>query len=107
MYTLIPDLAAHIDPAGTESITSRTFYRGDGTRAVLFAFAAGQELSEHTSASSAILHILEGRAAVTLGDDAHTLQAGAWVAMPPRLKHSVLAETPLKMLLTMTDGAGA
>jgi hypothetical protein len=38
---------------------------------------------------------------VTLGDDTHELTAGSWMQMPPRLKHSILAKTPLIMLLLM------
>lgn len=100
-YTLIenlPGLLAEIQP---ESIISRTFYRGDRVKAILFGFDAGQELSEHTASQSVIVQLLQGEATITLGEDQHELTTGAWMQLPPRLKHSVYAKTPLILLLTM------
>ena len=58
-------------------------------------------MSEHTSAFPAVLHFLSGRARLTLGGDETVAEAGAWVRMEPRLPHSVVAETPVVMLLLM------
>jgi quercetin dioxygenase-like cupin family protein len=46
---------------------SRTIYQDEQIKAVLFGFATGQELSEHTSATPAIMHFVQGEARVTLG----------------------------------------
>lgn len=100
-YILIDDLSGLIDKIQPESIVSRTFFKSDHLKAILFGFDTGQELSEHTSSQAASIQILKGEATVTLGDDQHELQAGAWLQMPPRLKHSVSAKTPLIMLLLM------
>ena len=100
-YTLIADLAGLVESIQPESIVSRTFYKDDHLKAILFGFDAGQELSEHTSSQAAIIQIVQGEATITLGDDRHELQAGAWLHMPPRLKHSIYAKTPLFMLLVM------
>ena len=107
-YTLVPDLTGLIAAIEPDSIISRTFLKGDRSKgermkAMVFGFDAGQELSEHTAKQAAILQILQGEAAVTLGSDAHELSAGSWVQMPPNLKHSVYAKTPLIMLLLMFD----
>ncbi len=100
-YTLIPDLPGLLAEIQPESIISRTFYRGDRVKAILFGFDAGQELSEHTASQSVIIQILQGEATITLGADQHELTVGAWIQLPPRLKHSVYAKTPLILLLTM------
>ena len=100
-YTLVEDLDGLIAAIQPESIVSRTFYRGEQVKGVLFGFDAGQELSEHTSSQAAAIQIINGEAAVTLDGDRHELAAGAWLYMPPRMKHSVHAKTPLKMLLLM------
>lgn len=105
-YTLIPDLNDLIDSIQPESIISRTFYKARGVTGIVFGFDAGQTLSEHTSSQSAMIQILDGEATVTLGDDMHRLSAGAWAHMPPHLKHSIHADTPLIMLLIMTKGTG-
>ena len=100
-YTLMPDLSSLVDSIQADSIVSRTFYKGDDLKAILFAFDTGQELSEHTASQAAIIQIVQGEAAITLGDDRHALSAGCWLHMPPRLKHSVYAKTPLIMLLML------
>lgn len=100
-YTVIPELDGLIDTIQPESIVSRTFYKDDHMKAILFGFDTGQELSEHTSSQTAIIQIIQGEATVTLGDDTHELAAGAWIHMLPRLKHSITAKSPLLMLLLM------
>jgi quercetin dioxygenase-like cupin family protein len=100
-YTLYEDLAELIEVIQSDSIVSRTFYKDDQLKAIAFGFDTGQELSEHTSSQSAVIHIVEGEATVTLGGNAHDLKQGGWVHMQPNLKHSIYAKTPVKMLLLM------
>jgi len=88
-------------------IVSRTLFRSDRGRVVLFAFAAGQELSEHTTTSHALVQILTGRSEWTLGPTARTLTAGELLYMPPNLAHSVRAIEPFSMLLTLLPTAPA
>jgi len=107
--TFIPDLAALIDEIPPESIVSRTVYRDDQVKAVLFGFAAGEGLTEHTASQAAILHFLRGEATVTLGEVEETatstgsVQAvpGAFIHMPPKLPHSVVAHSDVLMLLLL------
>jgi quercetin dioxygenase-like cupin family protein len=100
-YTVIADLFDLLGSIQTDSIISRTFYKGDKLKAVLFGFDAGQALSEHTSTQAAMIQIIRGEATVTLGSDTHELSAGSWLYMEPGLKHSIFARTPLVMLLFM------
>lgn len=99
-YTYLPDLTT-MAAAPPDSIVSRTIYRDDRFKAVVFAFAPGQELSEHTASTAAVIHLLQGEARVTLGADVHEMKAGAWVHMPPGLRHALLARTPVVMLLLL------
>ncbi|MEO2032766.1 MAG: hypothetical protein ABGZ35_11840 [Planctomycetaceae bacterium] len=48
-----------------------------------------------------ILHLIQGEATVTLGDDAVEAQAGTWIHMPANLQHSVQTKTPVVMLLLL------
>jgi quercetin dioxygenase-like cupin family protein len=98
-YTLTADLAEQDVPA--DGILSRTLYNDERTKAVVFAFGVGQELSEHTASMPAILQIIKGEARLTLGDDTIEARAGTWVHMPAQLRHSVRAKTPLVMLLLL------
>lgn len=98
-FTLIGDLLAQLPEIPPDSIVSRTFYSDDRAKAILFGFAAGQELSEHTAARPAILHFLQGEARLTLGSHATTAGPGTWVHMQPHLPHSIHAETAVVMVL--------
>lgn len=100
-YVLIPDLMTAVPEIPADSIISRTLYTDPHANVVLFAFAAGQELSEHTSAFAASLQFLQGDADLTLGGDHIAARAGTWVRMAPKLPHTVVARTPVLMLLQM------
>jgi quercetin dioxygenase-like cupin family protein len=84
-----------------DGIISRTIYQDDRLKAVLFGFGAGQELSEHTASKPAILHFLSGEADVTLGASPLAATAGTWVHMAAGLSHSIIAKTPVVMLLLL------
>jgi quercetin dioxygenase-like cupin family protein len=100
-YTLIEDISQLMMEIPPDSIVSRTLFDDDQLKAVLFGFAAGQELSEHTASHPAVLHFVQGEALVTFGDDQHEAGPGTWVHMTARLPHSVVARTPLIMLLLL------
>ena len=97
-YLYLPEMGGEVPPDG---ILSRTVFSSDGMKVVLFSFAPGTELSEHTAAKPAVLHFLEGEAELTLGEDARSARPGIWVHMPARLPHSVKAVTEVRMLLLM------
>jgi len=100
-YTYFENLSAEISEIPPDSIVSRTLYDDDQHKAILFGFAAGQELSEHTASQTALLYFVQGKAKLTLGGDESRAVPGTWVRMAPRLPHSVLAETQLVMLLIL------
>jgi len=100
-YDFIGDLAALAPEIPENSIVSRTFHEDERLKVILFGFAKGQELSEHTASQPAMLQILEGEASLKLGEDEHHAQTGTWVHMPARLPHSVKALSKTLMLLTL------
>jgi quercetin dioxygenase-like cupin family protein len=83
------------------SIVSRVLHKADGASLTLFAFDAGQGLTEHTSGFDAFVHVLEGRAALTIGGAMVPAGAGEIVWMPAKVPHAVEAAGPFKMLLVM------
>ncbi|MEZ4728268.1 MAG: cupin domain-containing protein [Caldilineaceae bacterium] len=104
-YQLIEDLAQVLATIPAESIVSRTLHQEAGLRVILFGFAPGQELSEHSTPMTATLQIIRGQATVTLGEDCFAVGPGAWAQMPPKLPHSIRAhEEPVLLLLTMVKG---
>jgi quercetin dioxygenase-like cupin family protein len=82
-------------------IVSRTLLRTLTTRVVLFGFADGQELSEHTSTAQALIQILSGSCEFSLEGKPHRLKAGDLLHLPPNLPHAVKATETFSMLLTL------
>ena len=86
-------------------IVSRTVLSADGMRVVLFSFAPGQELTEHTTPSRALIMALEGAADVTVSGTLHALKPGDLLHMPPGAPHAVAARERFAMLLVMQKPA--
>jgi quercetin dioxygenase-like cupin family protein len=99
-YTCFSDLAQEVQPPD-RGILSRTMLNDDRLKVVVFGFAQGEELSEHTASMPAVLHFLRGEATVTLGDDRHEAKPGTWVHMPTGLRHSIQTKTPVVMALML------
>jgi quercetin dioxygenase-like cupin family protein len=99
-HTRFLDLLAEA-PVPARGILSQTLSDEDGVTLVLFAFAAGEELSEHTSARPAIVHVLQGEADLVVGDDRFEGGPGTWARMPAGTPHAIRARTPLVMALTL------
>ncbi|HLE16049.1 MAG TPA: cupin domain-containing protein [Anaerolineales bacterium] len=100
-YTYFTNLSAELPEIPPDSIISRTIYSDEQVKAVLFGFAQGQELSEHTASQAALLYFVQGEAQLSLGREQQEARPGTWVRMAPGLTHSVQARTPLVMLLLL------
>jgi quercetin dioxygenase-like cupin family protein len=93
----VVDLVAYQDGA----IVSRTILKREAGNVTLFAFDVGQELSEHTAPYDALVQIVEGEVAITIGGRVWQLHAGEMIVMPAHQPHAVKAVARFKMLLTM------
>ncbi|MFN3409818.1 MAG: cupin domain-containing protein [Limisphaerales bacterium] len=82
-------------------IVSRTLLRTAKARVVLFGFADGQELTEHTSTQHALVQVLSGECEFTLAGAPRLLRTGDFLTMPPNLPHAVQARGPCALLLTL------
>ncbi len=83
------------------SVVSKTLIDKKTGTLTLFAFDAGQGLSEHTAPFDAVVHILDGEAEIMIGGKAVLASAGSLVIMPANVPHAVRAHQRFKMLLTM------
>jgi quercetin dioxygenase-like cupin family protein len=83
------------------TVVSRTLLKHSTGTVTVFAFDAGQGLSEHTAAFDALVHILDGRAEIIIGDTPYRVSAGEVILLPANRPHALAALTPFKMLLTM------
>jgi quercetin dioxygenase-like cupin family protein len=96
------------EPVSTpaDGIVSRTIHDDDSCRVVLFSFAAGQQLSDHTAAVPVTIEIVEGEAGIGVAGEDIDGHPGIWLHLPADTPHSVLARTPLTLLLTLLKRRG-
>ena len=83
------------------AVVSRTIISNKAGTVTLFAFDAGQGLSEHTAPFEALVNLLDGEAEIIIAGEAFHLQAGEMIIMPAHQPHAVHATRKFKMLLTM------
>lgn len=83
------------------SVVSRTIAENAAGTVTLFAFDAGQGLSEHSAPYDALVQILDGEAQLAIGGKAVLARAGQLVVMPANVPHALQAVKKFKMLLTM------
>jgi quercetin dioxygenase-like cupin family protein len=86
------------------SIVSQTLIDRVAGTVTLFAFDAGQALSEHTAPFDALVQVLEGEVEIRIAGAPHHLQAGQLIVMPGGEPHALRALSPFKMMLTMIRG---
>jgi quercetin dioxygenase-like cupin family protein len=95
-------LLLHSLIAPTEhGIASRVLARTTGGNLTLFAFDAGEQLSEHTAPYDALVLVLEGSLTLTVGGTPVPAAPGTIVRMPANVPHAVEASEPSRMLLLM------
>ena len=84
-----------------DAVVSRTLAKGEAGTLTLFAFDAGQELSEHTAPFDAFVQVLDGHLDLTIGGDVVGVGAGACALMPAGIPHAVQATVPSRWVLFM------
>jgi quercetin dioxygenase-like cupin family protein len=83
------------------SVVSRMIvYKKSGTL-TLFAFDAGEGLSEHTAPFDAIATIIDGEAVISIEKTQYLLKEGQMIIMPANKPHALHAQQRFKMMLTM------
>ena len=87
-----------VQPGG---VVSRILLKRKSGNITLFAFDAGQELSERTAPFDALVQVLQGEAKITIAGHCTTVRAGEALLLPAGKPHSVQAPVELRMLLTM------
>ncbi len=93
----LADMAAYQDG----SIVSRQITKAEAGNVTLFAFDAGQELSEHTAPFDALVHVLDGEAEIFISGQPFSVSMGQAIILPANQPHALKAGKRFKMLLTM------
>jgi quercetin dioxygenase-like cupin family protein len=84
-----------------QGIASRILAKAGGGSVTLFAFDAGQGLTEHTSPFEALVIVLAGALTLTIGGTPVEALPGTVVRMPANIPHALDAVAPVRMLLVM------
>ncbi len=99
-HAVIPDPSNEvaIQPG---SVVSKVVHRGDGLNVTVFGFDTGEQLTEHQAARPAVVQVLSGRLRFTVDGEQLDLSTGSWLYMAPQAPHSLIADEPTVMLLTL------
>jgi quercetin dioxygenase-like cupin family protein len=85
----------------TQAVVSKAVLKKETGNVTLFAFDAGEGLSEHTAPFDAMVTILDGQAEIRIGGQPHVLKAGEAIIMPANISHALKAIERFKMMLIM------
>lgn len=88
-----------------DSIVSKILLKKETGNVTLFAFDAGQGLTEHTSPYDALVQCLEGKIDIKVGVKNFTVSAGELLRLPATIPHGLKAVEKTKMILTMIKSA--
>jgi quercetin dioxygenase-like cupin family protein len=88
------------------AVVSKTLVEKETGTVTLFAFDAGQSLSEHTAPFDALVQILDGQAEIRIAGEPCQVSEGEMLLMPGHKSHALKALTPFKMMLTMIRSQG-
>ena len=83
------------------SVVSKTLIDKKIGTLTLFAFDAGQGLSEHTAPYDAMVQVVDGEAEITIDGEPHVVSSGQMFIMPANPPHALKAVKRYKMLLIM------
>jgi quercetin dioxygenase-like cupin family protein len=93
-------LKTHIEYS-SGSVVSKTLKQNPAGSITLFAFDAGQGLSEHSAPFDAVVQVIEGERHFIIGGEEHVLKEGELIIMPDNVPHAVKATQKFKMMLVM------
>ncbi len=84
-----------------DAVVSKTIVKkGTGT-VTLFAFDAGQGLSEHTAPFDAMVQVLDGEVEITISGKPYRVKQGEFIVMPANEPHALKGVSQFKMMLIM------
>jgi quercetin dioxygenase-like cupin family protein len=85
----------------SQGIVSKQIIKKPTGNVTLFAFDAGQNLSEHSAPFDALVQVIDGQGEILINGQPFQLNTGECIIMPANIPHAVNAKQAFKMLLTM------
>lgn len=87
-----------------QSTVSKMLIKKQTGNITLFAFDAGQSLSEHSAPFDAFVQVTEGKGRILINRQPYDLSSGECIIMPANIPHAVQAIDRFKMMLVMIRG---
>lgn len=104
-YEVVDGLAGQMSDIPPGSIVNRLIFSNRQVEVNLVGFAPGQELSETSPVSAAILEILRGDGHVTLARqfeaEIYEISAGSWIYIERGTPHTIQSRTEMIVLVTV------
>jgi quercetin dioxygenase-like cupin family protein len=97
------DLAASVGYSENATVSRMVIKKQTGN-ITLFAFDAGQSLSEHSAPFDAYVQVTEGKGRIIINKIGYDLVQGQFIVMPANVPHAVQALEKFKMMLVMIKG---
>jgi quercetin dioxygenase-like cupin family protein len=97
------DLAQSVAYSNDATVSKMILKKQTGN-ITLFAFDAGQSLSEHSAPFDAFVMVTEGNGKIIINGTDYSLAAGQFIVMPANIPHAVQAVEKFKMMLVMIKG---
>lgn len=83
------------------SVVSRTLVKKSTGTVTIFAFDAGESLSEHTAPYDALAYLIDGQVQISIQGHPFNLKAGEMLRLPANQPHAVHATQRCKLMLIM------
>lgn len=101
--TLTAEPARLLDLVAYQSgaVVSREVVRKPTGTVTVFAFDAGQGLSEHAAPFDALVYLLEGQMEIVISGKPLRLAGGEFMVMPAKEPHALHSLSQAKMVLVM------
>ena len=106
LHTAARELAAE-QASSNAPLVSRVLLKADHLRVLLFSFALGGELADHTAPGPVAIQVVSGRVEVTTDAKKTVMGPGGMLFLPPQLRHALLAGEPSVVLVSIGWPGGA
>ena len=83
------------------AVVSKVIHRDNRLNVTVFGFDAGEGLTEHKASQAAIVEVLAGQLAFIADGEEFDAGPGFWLHISPGTAHSLVAQEPTVMLLTL------
>lgn len=91
----------HMCPMMPQATMCKSLMNRPEGRVVVFALDAGQEMSEHRTPFTSMIHVLEGRLLLCVEGEEREMVPDQILMMPANAPHRLRALMPTRMMLTV------